>query len=79
LLAKAISVTAIASSPQHKSWPVMPAAVFLLDAIATHDAAKGIVPDPTVAESILTRDLMRLLGVIERIESQELTGLEQTT
>ncbi|MBU6210830.1 MAG: phytoene/squalene synthase family protein [Gammaproteobacteria bacterium] len=79
LLAKAISVTAIASSPQHKSWPVMPAAVFLLDAIATHDAAKGIVPDPTVAESILTRDLMRLLGVIERIESQELAGLEQTT
>jgi phytoene synthase len=79
LLAKAISVTAIGTPPQHESWPVMPAAVFLLDAIAAHDAVRGIVPDPTVAESILTRDLVRLLGVIERLESQERAALDQTT
>jgi phytoene synthase len=79
LLAKAISVTAIGTPPQHESWPVMPAAAFLLDAIAAHDAVRGIVPDPTVAESILTRDLVRLLGVIERLESQERAALDRTT
>ncbi|MFZ9872801.1 MAG: phytoene/squalene synthase family protein [Steroidobacteraceae bacterium] len=74
LLAKALSTSAIGSSTPQASWPVAPAALFLLDAVAAHDAARGIVPDPVASESMLTRELVRLLGVLERIELQERAG-----
>jgi len=74
LLAKALSTAAMGAPNDQLTWPVTPSAVFLLDAVAEHDAARGIVPDPLAAESVLTRELVRLLGVLERIELQERAG-----
>lgn len=71
LLARALSTTAVGQAPAETGWSVTPAAAFLLDAVAVHDAARGIVPDPVAAESLMTRELVRLLGVLERIELQD--------
>lgn len=47
---------------------VLPEAQYLLDAIARHDALRGVAGDPLVAGTLFERELARVLGVFERLE-----------
>ena len=44
LLAKALSTAAMGAPNDQLSWPVTPAAVFLLDVVAEHDPARRVAP-----------------------------------
>lgn len=84
LIAKALSASARSGSMPSTSapeigaatepkadWPVLSAARFLVDAVVEHDARRGRPADPLAGESALTREVVWLLGVLERLEQRD--------
>lgn len=77
LVAKALSASALefgASTDPRADWPVLPAARFLVDAVVEHDAHRGQLADALQGESALTREVVWLLGVLERLEQRDRQG-----
>lgn len=69
LIAQALSAAALPEVDAE--WPVLPEARGLVDAVLEHDRARGIVPDPLAGEGALTREVLCVLGIFERLEERD--------
>lgn len=74
LIAKALSASALEGgvvADPAAEWPVLPATRFLIDEVVAHDAQRGLRADPLAGESAITREVVWLLGVLERLEQRD--------
>lgn len=73
LIAQALSASAL--DAVEGEWPVLPEARFVIDAVIEHDRVRGISADPLAGEGALTRELLCVLGIFERLEARDREAL----